>query len=301
MKPIALTVVAVALIAAACGSSAEPAATVNGEELAEADVTSLLHDVGDGVSDAEMGQYLGIMVQWSAIQQAATETFAITASDEDVAEQFAGLLADAGLTEVSEEFLASQNVSEDGLRRFARQLATEAALREHFAGEVPLPTAEEAELAVASQLADWTVVCASHILVATADEATAVLDRLAAGEDFGALATELSIDTGSGAAGGVLGCQIAATYVPEFAAATLEAALGAVSPPVESQFGFHVIRVDERTVPSIEEAQTILQGGAIDEAVTSWIIEALNGAVVTVDARFGTWTTDPIPQIVPIG
>src|SRR6185295_5071456 len=58
-------------------------------------------------------------------------------------------------------------------------------------------------------------VCASHILVNTKDEADAVEDRLASGEDFAAVAQDVSIDSGSAGAGGDLGCIARGVTVPD--------------------------------------------------------------------------------------
>ena len=92
----------------------------------------------------------------------------------------------------------------------------------------------------------------SHILITPdGDEAAArakaqeAFDRAAAGEDFAALARELSQDPGSASAGGDLGWADRATYVEPFAEAAWGAQPGEIVGPVETQFGWHVIKVDE--------------------------------------------------------
>lgn len=91
------------------------------------------------------------------------------------------------------------------------------------------------------------VICVSHILVDTKSVADDVAGRASDGEDFGALAAEYSFDPGSAENGGVLPCSATAdfanTYVFEFASAALEGEVGDVIGPVESQFGFHVIKL----------------------------------------------------------
>ena len=91
---------------------------------------------------------------------------------------------------------------------------------------------------------------ARHILVETEDQAKAVVDRLKKGEDFAKVAADVSKDPGSGKEGGDLGWFTKDRMVPEFAEAAFKLKKGEVSAPVKSQFGWHVIKVeDKRTKP----------------------------------------------------
>ncbi len=123
--------------------------------------------------------------------------------------------------------------------------------------------------------------------------------RLDAGEEFAAVATEVSIDTGSGANGGSLGCTSPASYVPEFAEATMTAPIGEVTEPVESEFGFHIIVVDDRTEATAEEVQSIMGDRALFDAVDQWLLDSITTADVAVVEQYGTWETDPSPQVIP--
>ena len=86
-------------------------------------------------------------------------------------------------------------------------------------------------------------VWARHILVATQVEADAVEARLKAGEDFAKVATEVSTDTGSKTKGGDLGWFAKGAMVAPFEQAAFSMAIGQISDPVKSQFGFHIIQV----------------------------------------------------------
>lgn len=86
---------------------------------------------------------------------------------------------------------------------------------------------------------------ASHILVASEDEAKAIEAQLKDGGDFAAIAKEKSTDPGSGAQGGSLGWFGAGQMVPEFQAAVETLKPGEISAPVQSQFGWHIVRLDE--------------------------------------------------------
>src|ERR1700733_6355485 len=91
---------------------------------------------------------------------------------------------------------------------------------------------------------------ARHILVATEDEAKAIEDQLKKGADFAALAKEKSKDPGA-ADGGDLGYFTKDQMVPEFADVAFKLDKGQISDPVHTQFGWHVIKVeDKRTKPT---------------------------------------------------
>jgi peptidyl-prolyl cis-trans isomerase C len=100
------------------------------------------------------------------------------------------------------------------------------------------------------QMANEQEVHARHILVATEDEAKAIEDQLKKGADFATLAKEKSKDPGA-AEGGDLGYFTKDQMVPEFADVAFKLDKGQISDPVHTQFGWHVIKVeDKRTKPT---------------------------------------------------
>jgi peptidyl-prolyl cis-trans isomerase C len=87
---------------------------------------------------------------------------------------------------------------------------------------------------------------ARHILVEKEDEAKAIIKSLKGGAKFEDIAKKQSKDAGSGANGGDLDWAAAASYVPEFSEAMVKLEKGQLTQePVKSQFGWHVIRVDD--------------------------------------------------------
>jgi peptidyl-prolyl cis-trans isomerase C len=100
------------------------------------------------------------------------------------------------------------------------------------------------------QMGNEQEVRARHILVPTEDEAKAVLAEVKKGTDFAELARQKSNDPGAAAEGGDLGYFGKEQMVPEFAEVAFKLDKGQVSDPVKTQFGWHIIKVeDKRTKP----------------------------------------------------
>ena len=100
---------------------------------------------------------------------------------------------------------------------------------------------------------------ARHILVETEADAKALIEQIKKGGNFEELAKKASKDPGSGANGGDLDWAAAGSYVPEFSGAMVKLDKGQMTDtPVKSQFGFHIIRVDdvrEAQLPKLEEVK----------------------------------------------
>jgi peptidyl-prolyl cis-trans isomerase C len=99
---------------------------------------------------------------------------------------------------------------------------------------------------------------ARHILVEKEDEAKAALARVRKGEDFAKVAAELSRDPGSGKDGGDLGYFTQDRMVPQFGAVAFQLKAGDVSEPVQTQFGWHVIKVEDKRskpLPKFEDVK----------------------------------------------
>lgn len=107
----------------------------------------------------------------------------------------------------------------------------------------------------------------AHILVEFSDEMTEeaageraaeIYNRIKEGEDFAALAAELSDDVGSKDAGGDLGFNPQGTFYPEFEATAYDLAMNQVSEPVKTEIGFHVIKVldiEEGFQPELDDVR----------------------------------------------
>ena len=133
---------------------------------------------------------------------------------------------------------------------------------------------------------------ASHILVETEEDATAIAQELATGADFGELAREKSTGP-TGPNGGSLGWFAKGRMVPPFEAAVAALEKGQVSGPVQTEFGWHVILLEDTripTVPSLEQLQPELEQEVFRNLFDSAVGELLSAAPVE---RFSLENVDP--------
>lgn len=182
-------------------------------------------------------------------------------------------------TKLISDAARSSGLAEDPLLKevadYARnQVLAGAWLNEEIRERITDDMIQERYQALVSDTDSREEVHARHILVKTEEEAGAVIKRLGDGEDFAALAKELSIGP-SAEAGGDLGWFPRGAMVPPFEDASFALDKGDVSDaPVQTQFGWHVIKAeDRRTVPPPaldavrEELINALAPDVVDEIV----------------------------------
>ena len=135
---------------------------------------------------------------------------------------------------------------------------------------------------------------ARHILVETEEKAKEILQKLKAGGDFIALAKENSKDPGA-ATGGDLGYFTKAQMVPEFAEAAFKLEKGQLSDPVKTQFGWHVIKIEDardKPVPTFETVKEQIANYLVQKAQTELVLK------LRADAKIEK-RTPPTPPAVP--
>lgn len=140
---------------------------------------------------------------------------------------------------------------------------------------------------------------ASHILVATEDEAKAIATELAGGADFTALATAKSTDPSAAQNGGDLGFFKKADMVPEFSEAAFALEPNQTSGPVQTAFGWHIIRVAERRTaepPAFEAIAGQLRDQMAGEVVATYVQSLQVGAVIERFNLDGTPRAEPVAQ-----
>lgn len=129
---------------------------------------------------------------------------------------------------------------------------------------------------------------ARHILVETEEEAQAVLARLEEGEDFAALAEELSTDESNKEEGGDLGWFPRGMMVPEFEEAAFALQPGEISDIVQTSFGYHIILVEERDPERELEPYFLEQRRA--STLSDWLEEQRQSEAVE-----RHWSSDKVP------
>jgi len=139
---------------------------------------------------------------------------------------------------------------------------------------------------------------ARHILVSTEDEAKALIAEIKKGAAFDKLAKEKSTDKASGAEGGDLGWFKKSDMVKEFADAAFNLKKDELTEtPVKTQFGYHVIKVEDRRKappPAFEEMADQLKEEMAREAVTAQLDQLRSGAKIEKFAMDGS-KPDPAP------
>jgi len=306
---------AAAALAAACGGSARPAATVDGTDITQEDVVDELDAIraNPGYLQAIEGQGTTVLGE----DQGAFDS-AFVATQLALRIQYAIVS-----NEVERRDLAPDDTCRNAARdSLVQQLAgfDPAGDGEGVLGGFPEPYQDylierEADVLVLQGdlveqpcLADTAVesyyeehedefeqACSAHILVATREEADEVVALLRAGADFATLAAERSTDTGSAVEGGTLPCVLPGQLIPELDAALYGQPVGEIGDPVETGFGFHVVRVDSRRVAPLAEVREAVRQGLATEvqaAFGDWFRDAIAAADVEVDARYGEWSAD---------
>jgi hypothetical protein len=302
-KRISILLVAVAVVAVGC-SSANTAATIGGFEIQDDDVFPLagLTNPDIRVSGDAFRGTLTLLVIQRALLQAAAEDFGLT----DLEEQPA---LDAYLRSIPQaQFDAILGAIDVGVQAGRDP---DASANYIVTGQLIVSSVREALLTDPAFLQDTFVrfpellvaTCVSHILVASPEEAAAVIDRLVAGEDFAAVAADVSLDTQS--PGGALPCPSSPYPLgPEFGDGVLAAPVGEVSGPVATAFGFHVVLVSSKEGPGtleefVADPSLWMPPQLLDSAYADWEESALTGADISVRSQVGNWVPEAVGIAAP--
>jgi peptidyl-prolyl cis-trans isomerase C len=123
---------------------------------------------------------------------------------------------------------------------------------------------------------------ARHILVDNEDEAKAIVEQIKAGGDFAAIAKEKSKDPGA-AEGGDLGYFTKDQMVPEFAEVAFKMYPGQLSNPVKTQFGWHIIKVEDKRIkqpPEFDKVKNQIEAFLSRKAQTEFVAKLRQAAKI---------------------
>jgi len=294
-----LSILGVALLATACsGPADEEVATYNGMVITVDDVSSLFSTESIPIDNL--------------FRNVAFRIIAIDILEANYDQEFGTELDDAAVETRSQEMIAE--IEAQGLtipEYFGYEAATEALVQSDarasliqegvIAALVSDPDLiADMQTAASANPAAFTTVCIRHILTETDVEALAVFVRLEAGEDFGTVADEVSLDASPA---GDLGCSAPGRYVEPFAEATMAAEVGVLFGPVATNFGFHVLIVDERITATAEDIASdpdaFLTVEQIDSLWFTWLNEQLVEADIEVNPKFGVWDPETVQIVAP--
>ena len=242
---------------AAAPANAKVLATVNGTEITDDDVRIATQDLGPTLPQQLKGQARDAYVLDYLIDLKLAAAQGAKDGDADTAD-FARQMA----------YYRDKTLMEGVLGKVAKDAATDANEKKVYED-------------VASKQKPETEYHARHILVPTEAEAKAALARVKAGEDFAKVADELSKDPGS--QGGDLGWFTKDKMVPEFAEATSKLDKGQVSDPVKSEFGWHIIKLEdkrEKAFPPFDAVKDQVSRYVIQKAQSDEIMKLREAAKI---------------------
>jgi peptidyl-prolyl cis-trans isomerase C len=234
-------------------------AKVNGAEIRQSDLALAEEDIGPNLpqgiaGDAKREYLISYMSDMILLAQDA-ETRGMSATDT-----------------FKRKFAMARNkvLMETLLRDIAQKSVTEDAMRKVY---------DEAT----KQMAAEEEVSARHILVKTEDEAKAILADLKKGADFAETAKKKSTEPGAAQSGGDLGYFTKEQMVPEFAEAAFKLDKGKISDPVKTQFGWHIIKLEDKRkkpAPTYEQVKDQLESFVARKAQSDLVAKLRGSAKI---------------------
>jgi peptidyl-prolyl cis-trans isomerase C len=211
---------AVALLAGPARAEDKVLAKVNGSEIRQSDVTLAEDELGPSLAQMDPAtkeeNVLAFLIDMKIVAKAAEEE----------------KIADTDEFKKRSAFTRSRLLMDSLLAAKGKAATTDTEMKKVY---------EDAS----KQISGEQEVHARHILVETEDEAKAVKAELDKGADFAELAKKKSKDPGA-SDGGDLGFFTKEQMVPEFSEVAFKLEPGKISDPVKSQFGWHIIKVEEK-------------------------------------------------------
>lgn len=317
-----LHVVALAAVVALAGCSAESggggagstaAATVNGDQITQTELQGSIPlfqflaslsqapcgqpDPASGESaDAACARFaLGNMIQEEILQQ-YSQANDVTVPTDEVSSTIQQLEQQLGGAAKLDSLLKQNGVTRSELETFAQRLLlfqeVQKAVGDTATSDEELRQAYEQNKLQYTQLDTW------QILVKTQQQADAIEQQVTP-KNFQDLADKYSIDPSVKDNHGDLGAMAASGLVEPYVRAALALQPGQISEPVQSEFGWHIIRLISTDVAPFDQVRDQLVQQSAGQSFQTWFQGRLEGANITVNPRYGRF--DPATgQVTPI-
>jgi foldase protein PrsA len=303
-----VALVLVALAAGACAGSPSNAATVGDSAISidQLERDMVLFEFLSGLSGAPCGSPAPFESQDAAcarftlsnvIQEELAKAYAaehdLAVDAEVVDDAIAQVETNLGGPEALDERLREADLLRGDMRRLAERVLLLNVVRAAVVAEEL--DEETLRAQYEEQLGTFTQLEVAHILVDDQADAERIADEVRPAT-FEQLARRESIDPGSAPNGGSLGtfseADFLAQFDPDFVAAALELEPGEISGPVETQFGWHVIRMVGRAVAPFEDVVEDLRASSADQVFQDWMLGELDSTDIDVNPRFGRLDTE---------
>jgi peptidyl-prolyl cis-trans isomerase C len=225
-------------------------ARVNGADITQSDIAMAEEDIGSqlqGSPAQRREQIIGYLTDVTLVAQAAEKQ----------------KVADTPEFKRREAFMRNKLLMSTLMEARSKVSATDEEMHKVY-DEAVKPMGAEEE------------VRARHILVETEDEAKAISQQIKGGADFAELAKEKSKDPGSAKEGGDLGYFAKGSMVPEFAEVAFKMYPGQVSNPVKTQFGWHIIKLEDkrsRQVPDFDQVKNQIEAFVARRAQSEFVTQ----------------------------
>lgn len=265
-----------ALAAMLAGCSGEK---VENDVLATVGDTEILYtDLADQLIELQGKDTLETMITNEIVKQEA-EKAKVEVSEEDIDTEYENYINYYGGEESFNSMLQMYGMTADDIRKdIENSLLTEKVIASTIeVKDDELKTYFDENAANYETSAE---VAAKHILVETEEDAKSVLDRLNKGEEWDALAAEMSTDTSNKDKGGDLGFFGEGVMVEAFQTAAFAQEVGTISEPVQTDYGFHIINVYDK-----KEAKAAVFEDVKDKVKDDYVY-------AKVSEQFATWMED---------
>ena len=242
-------------------------ATINGNPVTDSDLA-----IADSEIGADMGTMPAMQKRMSLLEFLIDNQLFAEAADAEKLGQGADF-------ETRLKYLKRRALRELYFEKVIKSSVSDADARKVYDDQVKLIKPEEE-------------VSARHILVESEDKAKELKEKLKAGGDFVALAKENSKDPGSKEDGGNLGFFGHGQMVPQFEEVVFKLAKGDVSDPVKTQFGWHLIKIEEKRMkqpPAFDIVKDrIIQSQLLQKAQQSAVALRAKSKIELVDPEMKT-------------